>query len=277
MRGSTRVLLLALAAAVGAPPAAAAQAPNVDELIARASVYVHQFVTLFSNVVAEERYEQQITVPRRKRLLTGDFLLVRYPQDTFWLALRDVAEVDGKPVRDREERIMKLLTEPSTDAQRRAREIADASSRYNLLNIGNLNNPLLAMAFLQVQYVDHFRFNLSGIDKKVGPDARTVRFVEFQRPTILKGPSNGDLPSQGLFWIEEGTGRVVKTELQLGTRGFPIRIVTQYAFDAELGINVPVQMNDWYPDGTGEFRGKATYGQFRRFQIQTSEEITPGR
>jgi hypothetical protein len=268
-----RIVTAALVIVLGLPAPSAAQSPAVDDLIARASAYVHQFVALFSNVVAEERYEQEITVPRRKRILTGDFLLVRYPDDTFWQALRDVSEVDGKPVRDRETRIMKLLTDPSPDAQRRARELAGASSRYNLLDIGTLNNPLLAMAFLQREYYPRFRFTLAGIEKKLGPDVRTVRFVEFKVPSILKGNSNADMLSRGLFWIQESTGRVVKTELQLGNSRFPIRITTLYAFDEELGINVPVQMEDWYPDGTGEFRGKATYGTFRRFLIQTSEEI----
>jgi hypothetical protein len=251
-----------------------AQGRKPGELVEKASNYVHQFVAQFSNVVAEERYEQEITVPRRKRVLTGDFLLVRYPGDDFWQSFRDVAEVDGKPVRDREDRIMKLFTQPSASALRRASELASASSRHNLLDVGTLSNPLLAMAFLQREYHPRFRFNLAGIEKKLGPDVRTVRFVEFQTPTLLKGNSNADMPSRGLFWIEEGTGRVVKTELQLGGTAFPVRIVTLYAFDEELGINVPVQMEDWYPDGRGEFRGKATYGKFRRFQVSTGEELS---
>jgi hypothetical protein len=246
-----------------------AQAPKVEELVAKASAYVHHFIGQFSNVVAEERYEQEITVPRRKRVLTGDFLLVRYPGDDFWQALRDVAEVDGKPVRDREDRIMKLLVEPSPNALRRAAELAGASSRHNLLDIGTLNNPLLALVFLQRDYHSRFRFNLAGIEKKLGPDVRTVRFVEWQRPTLLKGNSYSDMLSQGLFWIEEGTGRVAQTELRLGG----VRIVTRYRFDEDLGINVPAEMEDWYPDGTGEFRGKATYGKFRRFGVQTTEEL----
>jgi hypothetical protein len=252
---------------------AGAQAPKPEEIVAKASSYVHQFVTLFSNVVAEERYEQVITVPRRKRVLTGDFLLVRYPDDTAWQAMRDVAEVDGKPVRDREDRIMKLFTEPKGDALRRAREVAGASARFNLVDIGSLNNPLLAMAFLQREYHPRFRFTVAGLDKKLGPDVRTVRFVEFRTPTLLKGNSNSDMPSQGLFWIEESTGRVVKTELQLGSRLYPIRIVTLYKFDEELGINVPSQMEDWYAGGAGEFRGKATYGKFRRFKVETAEGV----
>jgi len=272
-------LLIALAAvlivAIPRSPVAA-QAPTQQELIEKASAYVHQFITLFANVVAEERYEQQITVPRRKRVLTGDFLLVRYPGDDLWQAFRDVKEVDGKPVPDSENRILKLFEQSGDNARRRAREIADAGSKYNLLDVGNLSNPLLAMAFLQENYYPRFRFTLAGIEKKLGPDVRTVRFVEFRFPTLLKGDSNSDVLSRGLFWIEEGTGRVVKTELQLGTPSYPIRITTLFTFDQELGINVPAVMEDWYPDrATGEFRGKATYGKFRRFQIQTSESTAP--
>ena len=34
-------------------------------------------------------------------------------------------------------------------------------------------------------------------------------------------------------------------------------------------------MEDWYPDRTGEFRGKASYGKFRRFEVKTEETIHP--
>jgi len=253
----------------------AAQAPKPEEIIPKATEYVHQFVDRFANVVAEERYEQQITVPRRKRVLVSDFLLVRYPGDDFWQAFRDVAEVDGKPVRDRQDRMLKLFLEPSASALRRASEIAGASSRHNLIDIGSLNNPLLAMAFLQRDYVTRFRFTVAGIEKKLGPDVRTVRFVEFRQPTLLKGNSNADIFARGLFWIQEGTGRVVKTELQLGSQAFPVRITTLYTFDEDLGINVPAVMEDWYPQGTGEFTGKATYGKFRRFEVKTDERVQP--
>jgi hypothetical protein len=69
------------------------------------------------------------------------------------LLLRDVFEVDGKPVRD---------------AVGRARALAEEGARYNLWIIGTVNNPLLAMAFLQPNYRPRFRFNLAGIDKSLG-------------------------------------------------------------------------------------------------------------
>jgi hypothetical protein len=251
-----------------------AQGDKKDELLAKATLYVAQFVDQFSNVVAEETLVQETTVPRRKRTMKSDYLLVRYPEDVQWHSFRDVSEVDGKPVRDQQERLTKLFLEPSESALRRARDLADAGARYNLLNIGTINNPLLVMAFLQEGYRERFRFNLAGLEKKLGPTVRQVQFQEWKIPSLIKGNSNADILSRGLVWIEEDTGRVVKTELQLGARtASMIRVTTLYKFDEELGINVPIEMRDWYPDGTGEIRGVATYGRFRRFQVKTDEEL----
>ena len=228
---------VAIAGVIAVSPGAA-QTNRGDQLVAQATAYVVDFLDRFSNVVAEERYEQQTTVPKRSRLLMSDFLLVKAPGDEVWQSFRDVAEVDGKPVRDREDRLTKLFLRPSSSTFRRAAEIRDAGARYNLTDIGTLSNPLLVIAFLQEQYVDRFRFNLAGLDKKLGPDVRTVRFVEFRRPTVLKLNANGDLFSRGLIWVEEGSGRVVKTELQVGGQVAPVRVTTLFTFDEELGINV---------------------------------------
>src|SRR4029434_788858 len=107
-------------------PHAGAQSLKVDELIPKATAYAHDFVDRFSNVVAEERYEQEITVPKRKRGLVSELLLVKYPGNELWQSFRDVAEVDGKPVRDREHRLMKLFLEPSPSALRRAAALRKA-------------------------------------------------------------------------------------------------------------------------------------------------------
>jgi hypothetical protein len=268
------VAVVVLAGGVLTPSVAGAQNNKTDELMAKTATYVAQFVDQFSNVVAEETLLQETTIPRRKRAIRSDFLLVRYPGDAQWYAFRDVAEVDGKPVRDKEERLTRLFLEPAASAIRRARELQEAGSRYNLLDIGTLNNPLTVVAFLQDQYRERFRFTLAGLDKKVGPTVRQVQFQEFRLPTLIKGNGNQDVQSRGLVWIEEDTGRVVKTELRIGSRSSPISIITEYKFDEALGINVPVAMKDWYPDGaTGAIRGEATYGRFRRFQVKTEETL----
>jgi hypothetical protein len=267
------VVVVMLATGVLTPSPAVSQDNKTEELMAKSAAYVAQFVDQFSNVVAEETLVQETTIPRRKRTMRSDFLLVRYPGDAQWQAFRDVAEVDGKPVRDKEERLTKLFLDPASNAMRRARELQEAGTRYNLLDIGTLNNPLMVIAFLQDQYRERFRFTLAGLDKKLGPTVRQVQFQEFKVPSLIKGNGNQDILSRGLAWIEEDTGRIVKTELRIGGRTSPASIITEYKFDEELGINVPVAMRDWYPDGTGEIRGVATYGRFRRFQVKTEESL----
>jgi hypothetical protein len=274
----SQALVLACGLALASGLAAGAQEPKsppLKELLDMASDYELQFVDRFSNVVAEETYIQEMTRPRAKRTLRSDLALVRYPGAAQWLMFRDVREVDGKPVDDaaRNSRLMQLFLEPPRNAIRRAAEIAEAGSRHNLVDVGNINNPLIALAFLQPDYRTRFRFNRAGLEKTLGPQVRTVHFEEFQRPTILRANGNNDLFTRGLIWIDESTGRVVKTELRLGSTRQPVEVVTTYAFDEELGTNVPIEMRDWYPDGSGEVRGVATYGRFRRFQVRTEEEL----
>src|SRR5262245_58928019 len=111
---SLRMLaVVVLAGSVLTPSLAIAQNSKTDELMAKTAAYVAQFVDQFSNVVAEETLLQETTIPRRKRAIRSDLLLVRYPGDAQWYAFRDVAEVDGKPVRDKEERLTKLFLEPA--------------------------------------------------------------------------------------------------------------------------------------------------------------------
>ena len=106
----------------------------------------------------------------------------------------------------------------------------------------------------------------------------TVRVASVPSRPLLRGSSNFNIPAGGRVWMDETTGRVVKTELEVGQARSPVRVVTTFAFDEELGTDVPAEMRDWYPDTLGEIRGVATHGRFRRFRVRTSEEIgKPGR
>lgn len=271
------VCVLTLPAAMNRPVIARlhAQSPTLGDLLEKATEQTLAFIDRFTNVVTEELYIQEMSRPRARRTLRSDMALVRYPGAPQWFMFRDVLEVDGKPVAGREERLQRLFLEPPQSALRRAAEITQASGRYNLIDIGSLNNPLLAIAFLQPGYRGRFRFNLSGLAKDLGPQVRTVRFQEFQRPTILRTGSNSDLMVRGLMWIDEATGRVVKTELEVGQARVPPEVVTIYRFDEDLGVNVPAEMRDWYPDGSGEVKGVATYGKFRRFEVRTDQSVVP--
>ena len=169
--------------------------PSRPELVERAGEYVSRFLTAFSNVVADEHYEQEATVAPRRRTLRSVLLLVRYPNTSAWHVFRDVLEVDGRAVRGaRDGRLEALFVGPADQALPRAQEIAAAGVRHNIHDIGTLNNPLLALAFLQRDYRERFRFTLSTLEPSLGPTIRTVQFEEKRWDTHLlelHGPDGG--------------------------------------------------------------------------------------
>jgi hypothetical protein len=272
-------LALLLASVVVAVPVRADDPDDKQEIVRRATLYVHQFIDNFANVMGEERYTQEATRPKQKRTLRSNVLLVRNPGAPQWHWFRDVVEVDGQPVHEgRESRLEELFAELTTDSLRRAQEIVAAGTRHNVRNIGTGNNPLFAMSFLQREYSERFRFIPGGREKKLGPNVRSIRFEETRTPTLLTQEGNRDLPARGVIWVDEETGRVVKTELKLGEHPInmrsslgwqpPVTITTTFGVDRELGIDVPVEMRDRYPQDRDDIRGVATYGPFRRIHVR---------
>jgi len=248
-------------------------AQPVDEILTRAEVYVSSFVTRFSTVVAEERYLQTSVNRNRlrgdivRRRLVSDFLLVQIPGDARWRAFRDIREVDGSRVSGREARLTKLFLKPWTMVSEQIEEIDRDWTRYTLGDQARtINNPLLAVSFLQHVYRERFRFFSHDFDQKVGLDTRVVEFLEAARPTILRTVPDGDLPSDGRFWIESTTGRVVKSELKVSGAD---TVVTSFRFDTRLQMDIPFEMRENYHYRDEQVDGIATYVNLRRFQVHT--------
>src|SRR5690606_21955697 len=104
---------------------------------------------------------------------------------------------------------------------------------------------------MQEENHERFRFTLGNIEKSMGPDVRVLQFTEVRRPTLIRLDGNNDIFSSGLVWMEQATGRVLKTRFLLGRRGSGIEIVTTFRQDPDLGIDVPAKLEEWYPDGQG--------------------------
>src|SRR6185369_6537097 len=85
-----------------APPAASSATAAVVE---QAGKYVTAYVEALSAIVSEEKQTQKLVGRdgrvRKTREITADFLLVK-AQGTWFEAFRDVIDVDGKAVRNRE-------------------------------------------------------------------------------------------------------------------------------------------------------------------------------
>ena len=176
------VALTVVAAAV--LPRAQTAAVALPDLLARAGAYVTDFDARFSNVVAEEHYEQKTSGNVRaphgglapaSRLLVSDFLLVKLPSQDVWLPFRDVFEVDGRPVRDRQDRLTKLFLQPAATAVRQAEQIVSESARYNIGVTRNINIPVLALTVLEPAFQPRFEFSHLKEDRKVGPASGSKR------------------------------------------------------------------------------------------------------
>jgi len=268
------VMLAVSAVSLGARPTT-----PLSTLLDRASAYVQSYMQTFSTMVAEERYVQDSrpmggasdagAIPAQHVELRSDLLLVRPNAADQWLAFRDVFAVNGRAVRDREQRLARLFVDQPSSAMDRAGEIAREGYRYNVgVKERTVANPMIALAFLQPEYRPRFDFRLDGIDVSLGEDVWIVKFKERERPTILRTPDNRNVPSMGRFWIDGASGRVLQTELETRVGD---RVMTMFSFDARLGLAVPCEMRDiaWV-SGT-PVTGVATYTNFRHFDVSTDE------
>jgi hypothetical protein len=162
-----------------------------------------------------------------------------------WVELRDTFEVDGKRVRDRDERIAQLFMKPHPNAWQQARRIADEGARFNLSPQRfafnrTLNVPMTALRFLRQpnQYRSTFRVD------RVEPSRVVLRFQEEATPRLI-GSEDGAAAS-GSFSIDPDSGRVLRTEFVLATRKIIGRFTVEYAEQPALKLWLPVSMVEAY-------------------------------
>ena len=275
-----RTLCMFVALAVAVP--AAAQTPTATDLVRLAGRYVGTFIDTFSNVVAEETYEQESSWTRggQRRELKSDFLLILPPDSTVWVPFRDVFEVDGRPVRDRQERLTKTLLQPTKSALERAYQIAQESARYNIEASmkRTINNPLLALAFVQSEAQLRFHYSIDRQEPAEGAGVWIVEYKEEARPTYIKGAFDKDLPVHGRYWINQSDGRIIRSEVNVEDPSVGAKITTDFKQDDRFKIDVPIRMSEIYRLTNGRVvTGIATYGRFRRFGVSTDEKIDAPR
>src|SRR6185369_2127816 len=118
------------------------------------------------------------------RTTSGELFLTYLSAERRWMAVRDVAEVDGQPVTDRED-LPALLRRSSIAAV--APRIVAHNARYNLGKVvRNFNEPTITLLVLGTPRVSQFRFSMGEIDRRGdGPTLATLTFREFEEPTLV--------------------------------------------------------------------------------------------
>lgn len=276
-----------------------AEAPSLASVLAAAGQYVTEFRDQLSGIVAEERYRQQASTPTQdargflgfqdqRRGLRSDFLLVRPEGADRFVEYRDVFEVDGGPVRDRQERLTGLFLNASRSAASQIQAITIESARYNIGAITRtLNTPTLALVLLYPDYQPHMTFSRStdtkpSLDLQMdergnSSDVWVIEFAESGVQTLVRGQGGTSLPAEGRFWIEAASGVVVASELIVDDPDVSALVDVRYALEPDIGVRLPVEMRERYRDQHGSrVEGTATYTNFRQFQVQV-EESTPLR
>jgi hypothetical protein len=271
--------LLALALLLSPRVAAEMPPPRLEDLLALAGRHVARMEEELAVLVADETYKQSLLIgrdssARHRRALASDVAWVPTGDAFVWAFFRDVREVDGDPVRDREARLERLFPSGMTLAGREsALEILEESARYNLGKRRTVNCPTVALSFLHPRNQPRFGFRLDGGDEKRGVATWKVRFTERARPALTRTSRGDDVPARGLLWIEPGTGALVESRLELRPPGLgPVTIETAYARDERLGVWLPAEMHEAYGNqsrsgGDERVEAVARYWAWRRAQV----------
>jgi VWFA-related protein len=301
--GATTTTAPAAAAAAPAPAPAAtvSRDPAVDELMHHVSEYVGRYGRDASVLIGVEHYNQgavdlsdaaavaglQTPSGRGSLAAPGIAATPSAPKTTDqklvseialvqnaaaiggWLAYRDVIEVNGKAVPDRNNRLQALFRSGAPDTET-ARKIAAESARYNVGPVTRtFNVPTSALFFFTPANLARFTFQRAGTERIDGIEAWKVDFEETRKPSMIVTATGTDLPAMGTLWINPADGSVLRTRLLIAqTRNARSRaeVEVTYRADTTIGMLIPARMAERYLTSTASITGEATYSDFKRFQ-----------
>ena len=254
-------------------PSVSAQ-PSVKDVMRRVAGYVDAYGPRVSIVVATEHYTQQArraapSMPE-KRQIVAEFAIVKVDQDRGWQGFRDVIEVDGTRLPDRDDRLVRVLTQPGRYDE--ARRLSDESARFNIGPIErNFNVPTTAMFFFRTESHDRFKFAAKEPERGIW----RIAWRETYKPTFIRSPSGASVPAEGDLWVDPADGTIRRTVLaaamqgQNGNEGSG-RVDVTYRYVDAIGMWLPSVMDEEWtttgPKGRWErVNGHAVYSNYRQF------------
>lgn len=254
--------------------------PSLKTVMQRIAEYVGAYGEQASIVVATERYTQDVTsngsaVPAT-RAVVAEFAIVKVAGLGEWIGFRDVVEVDGRRVTDREDRLLHALT-TATGGFDEAKRISDESARFNIGPVlRNFNVPTAALFFFTADHAGRFKFARKDVTSS---GVWEVAFHETRHPTLIRTPDGASVPAAGTLWVNPQDGTILRTRLELSGFGTPARSADR---DTHGAIDVTYQHVDaldmWLPESMIEMfegsrgsvvertRGEARYSNYRRFE-----------
>ena len=238
--------------------------------------YIERFEREASALVAEEHYEQRLTRWHGKgpatmttRSLRSDYVLVKPSDSEPWLGYRDIFEVDGKPVRDREQRLVAVLSSTAADTRERAFALVQEGARFNLGPERTVNVPTLPLQLLARGNRPRFRVRVPrGWQRQ---ETVELPFEESVKPTIVRTPEGFSVETRGTMTVRVRDGAMLRAHLRFyfsGTRRNDPEgsLIVNYGDVPGITVPVPLQMREELPMPSARATGLATYSKYRRFQ-----------
>jgi len=248
---------------------------SVDTIVSRATAYVRDYTQSLAFVIADEHYQQRRLRSGRvleERLLEGELFLTFLPDTGEWMAIHDVARVDGQPVDDR--RDLRLLLAGGASPADLGRRLAAENARHNIGGVmRNFNDPLLPLLVLHDDRVESVRFDRQAIDRTDGRTVATLRFREGAERTIVRSARGARLRASGTITLDADTGTILRTTFAIDDNPVSAELETEYRWDEHLGLQVPSIFREEYldrrPDPMETIACEAQYTNFRRFEVRS--------
>jgi hypothetical protein len=170
-----------------------------------------------------------------------------------------------------------LLT-ASAGSMDEARRLSDESARFNIGPfLRNINVPTTALFFFRPENLRRFKLTR----KSIGQDGTwEIACRETERPTLIRTPDGGSVPSEGSVWVNGADGTVVRTRLRMTQFGSPANTSPRGSGSAEIDVRYRRvdALDMWLPDTmTESYEGshgaawqrivtEARYTDYRQFR-----------
>ena len=265
----------------------ASRPPSDRDVLTRAAAAAIRFGTELQGVVAREHYVQTIrptrgrpsdddqAAPTAQRRLLSSLLLVHDPE-TPWQLHRDVVAVDGQPVVDRADRLVRLFADPGVDRRTRLRHITEESARYNLGPVvRNINIPTFPLIVVHPSRRERFRFRDRGAATRDGAAVRVFDVDERDGMRTIHGPRGDRVDLRGTLIVDAATGELVEALLAPRMPRLETRLHVWFARVDGMPVRVPVRLREsyWRRGDDVYTAGEATYDDFRRYVTTVGQPI----
>ena len=295
-----------LASILGIASTQARTTPALADVMSRVGRYVERYGEEASVLIAVEHYAQRTQtgshaqptssivrqpvgngptsigfhseVVSTYRNLVSEFALVRSPSSSAgWVGFRDVIEVDGNAVPDRDNRLQTLFQGQAPDLEQAWHITAD-SARFNLGTIQRtFNIPTAVLFFFPSTNLLRFTFQRRGTERVNSINAWAIDFREVSTPTLIMTVAEKDVPASGVLWVDPADGSVLRTRLDVsgfaGDVASSAEVVVDYRRDPALRMWLPLKMTEKYKVATFLVSGQADYSDFKRFQTSAKFSI----